>query len=96
MTNYRVDSAQVAQAAAAVQASATTISGEVDRMMRQLIDLQNSWQGQGATAFQQVVGDWRTTQERVRAVLSDIEQALAAAGRNYAEAEATAVRMFAG
>jgi WXG100 family type VII secretion target len=96
MTNYRVDSARVTQAAGAVQASASAISQEADRMMRQLLDLQGSWEGQGASSFQHVVNDWRATQERVRAALEDIQQALSAVGRNYAEAEASAVKMFTG
>ncbi|SDQ64648.1 WXG100 family type VII secretion target [Quadrisphaera sp. DSM 44207] len=94
MTRFEVDSAQVAQASTAVQASIGTISAEVDRMMRHLLDLQGSWQGQAAASFQGVIGDWRATQERVRACLEDIGRALAAAGQSYADVESDAVRMF--
>jgi WXG100 family type VII secretion target len=94
MSRFEVDSAQVAQASAAVQGSVGTITGEVDRMMRHLLDLQGSWQGQAASSFQGVVAEWRSTQERVRACLEDINRALAAAGQSYAAAEADAVRMF--
>ena len=94
MSRFEVDSAQVAQASAAVQGSITTLSGEVDRMMRHLLDLQGSWQGQAAASFQGVVGEWRATQERVRACLEEINRALATAGQTYADAEAGAVRMF--
>ena len=94
MSQFQVDSAQVAQASAAVHASAAQIGTEVDRMMRNLLDLQGSWQGQASSSFQHVVSDWRATQERVRAVLEEIQQALATAGRQYAEAEESAVRMF--
>jgi WXG100 family type VII secretion target len=96
MTRFQVDSAQVTQASAAVQASAQQIGTEVDRMMRHLLELQASWQGQAATSFQHVVTEWRGTQEKVRVVLEDIQTALAAAGRQYEEVEASAVRMFAG
>jgi 6 kDa early secretory antigenic target len=96
MSRYEVDSAQVAQASAAVRASAGQISVEVDRMTRHLLDLQSSWKGQAATSFQQVVVvDWRATQERVRTSLDEIQQALAAAGQNYQQAEEAAARMFA-
>lgn len=95
MSRYEVDSAQVAQASTAVRASAEQISTEVDRMMRHLIDLQSSWKGQAATSFQHVVVDWRATQERVRSCLDEIQQALAAAGQNYQQAEEAAARMFA-
>jgi WXG100 family type VII secretion target len=94
MTQFQVDSAQVAQASAAVHASATQIGSEVDRMMRHLLDLQSSWRGQASVSFQHVVGEWRATQERVRTVLEEIQGALALAGRQYEEAEDAAVRMF--
>jgi len=95
MSRYEVDSAQVAQASAAIQGSAGQISAEVDRMTRHLLDLQSSWKGQAATSFQHVVVDWRATQERVRTGLEEIQQALAAAGQHYQQAEEAAARMFA-
>lgn len=95
MSRYEVDSEQVARASGAVQTSAGRISGEVDGMMRHLLDLQNSWKGQAATSFQHVVTDWRATQERVRASLEEIQRALAVAGQQYAQAEDAATRMFA-
>ena len=96
MTRFQVDSAQVTQASAAVAASAQQIGSEVDRMMRQLLDLQAGWQGQAATSFQHVVAEWRVTQETVRTALDEIHTALAVAGRQYAEVEAGAARMFTG
>lgn len=94
MSRFQVDSAQVAAAGAAVQSSAASITAEVDRMMRLLLDLQGSWQGQAASSFQGVVGDWRATQERVRASLEEISAALASAGASYAEVEQGAARLF--
>jgi WXG100 family type VII secretion target len=94
MSRFEVDSAQVARAGAAVQASASAISAEVDGMMRHLVELQASWRGQAATSFQQVVADWRVTQDRVHGNLDEIRQALAVAGQQYAEAEGAAIRMF--
>jgi early secretory antigenic target protein ESAT-6 len=96
MTRFEVDSAQVSQASAAVRVSAQQIGSEVDRMMRHLLELQAGWHGQAATSFQHVIGEWRGTQERVRTALEEIQAALAAAGRQYEEVEASAVRMFAG
>ena len=96
MTRFEVDSAQVTQAGVAVQASAQQIGAEVDRMMRHLLELQAGWQGQAATSFHHVITEWRGTQERVRAALDEIQAALAVAGRQYEEVEASAVRMFAG
>ncbi len=96
MTRFEVDSAQVAQAATAAQASAQQIGTEVDRMMRHLLDLQSSWKGQASASFQHVVADWRATQDRVRLSLEEIQRALAVAGQQYAQAEEAAARMFAG
>ena len=96
MTRFEVDSAQVTQAGAAVQASAQQIGAEVDRMMRHLLELQAGWRGQASTSFQHVVTEWRGTQERVRSALEEIQAALAVAGRQYEEVEASAVRMFSG
>ncbi len=96
MSRFEVDSAQVAQASAGIQSSSGQIQTEVDAMMRMLLALQSSWQGQAASSFQQVVADWRGVQERVRASLEEIQRALALAGRQYEEVEAAAARMFAG
>ncbi len=96
MSRFEVDSAQVAQASAAVAGSAQQIGAEVDRMTRHLLELQSSWKGQASASFQHVAADWRATQERVRASLEEIQRALAVAGQNYAEAEEAATRMFAG
>ena len=94
MSRFEVDSLQVSQAGAAVHASAAQIGAEVDRMMRHLLELQGSWKGQAASSFHHVIGEWRATQERVRTALEDIQQALAAAGRQYEEVEDAAARMF--
>jgi WXG100 family type VII secretion target len=96
MSRYEVDSTQVAAASAAVQASAQQLGEEVDRMMRRLLELQASWKGSAATSFQHVVTDWRSTQERVRLTLEEIQRALAVAGRQYEDAETAATRMFTG
>ena len=96
MSRFEVDSAQVAAASGAVQASAHEIGDEVDRMMRHLLDLQATWKGTAATSFQQVIADWRATQERVRATLEEIQRALAVAGQQYEDADNAAARMFSG
>jgi early secretory antigenic target protein ESAT-6 len=94
MSRYEVDSARVAQAAVAVQGSAQHLTTEVDGMLRHLLDLQSCWRGAAASSFQHVVTDWRATQERVRTSLDEIHRALTVAGRQYAEAEDSATRMF--
>lgn len=93
---FQVDSAQVLQASTMIQSTAQQISEDVDRMMRQLLELQSGWRGQAAASFQSVVTEWQSTQERVRIGLDEIHRALATAGRQYAEVESAAAAMFAG
>lgn len=95
MSRYEVDSAQVTQAAVAVQASAQQITAQVDGMMRHLLALQSSWRGQAASSFQHVITDWRAVQERVGVGLEEIQRALALAAQQYQQAEDSAARMFA-
>jgi WXG100 family type VII secretion target len=94
MSRYEVDSAQVAQAAASVQARAGAIRSEVGAMHRQLADLQASWQGAAATAFAGVLSDWSATEARLDASLEQIVAAMHSASRTYAEAESQASRLF--
>jgi len=94
MSRYEVDSAQVAQAGAAVRGSTAAIRTEVAAMMRHLTELQGSWRGGAATAFGSVLADWAGTQARVEESLDQITAALAAAAASYAEAEQQASRLF--
>ena len=94
MSRFEVDSARVAEASTAVRGSILSITTEVDRMMRNLVDLQGSWKGQASDQFQYVVNDWRGTQERVKQSLEQINGALQAAATSYAEVEEHNLRMF--
>jgi 6 kDa early secretory antigenic target len=95
MSRFEVDSARVEQASAAVARSSSSIATEVEGMVRHLLDLESCWKGQAAAGFQALSGQWRGTQERVRASLDDIQRALAQAGRQYADVESANARMFA-
>jgi 6 kDa early secretory antigenic target len=94
MSRYEVDSAQVAQASAAVRGSTAAIRTEVAAMMRHLADLQTGWRGGAASAFGAVMADWAATQTRVEESLDAITAALAAAAASYADAEQQVSRMF--
>ena len=94
MTRYQVDSDAVAATTAAVQASIGRIQAEVESLHGQLLQLQDSWSGQAATAFQAVVSEWRAVQQRVEESLGGISQALGHAGQQYAEIEAANARLF--
>lgn len=94
MSRFEVDSAQVAQAAAAARASGGVIHGEVAAMLRHLAALHGSWRGAAASTFEALMDEWRVTQAHVEASLEHITQALDVAARQYADAEAATTRLF--
>ncbi len=94
MTTYQVDSDAVLTATGAVRNSIVRIQSEVAGLHSQLTNLQGSWSGNAATAFQSVVTDWRATQQRVEESLAGINQALSHAGQQYADIEAANTRLF--
>ena len=94
MTRFQVDSEAVATATARVRATIGRIQGEVGAMHAQLDELQGSWSGSAAGAFQSVVAEWKATQARVEDSLAAIAAALAHAGAQYAETEEANARLF--
>lgn len=94
MTRYQIDSDAVAAATATVQAAMGRIQSEVSGLHARLVDLQGSWTGQAATAFQGVIADWRATQARVEESLGGIAAALGHAARQYDEIEQHNLRLF--
>lgn len=95
MTRYQIDSEAVAAATATVQAAASRIQVDVSGLHAHLVDLQSSWTGQAAAAFQAVVADWTATQRRVEESLQLLNTGLAQAGQHYAEIEMQNARLFA-
>jgi early secretory antigenic target protein ESAT-6 len=95
MTRYQVDSDEVLGASTAVRGSISRIQAEVGALHGQLVNLQSSWSGPAAAAFQTIAADWRATQQRVEENLAAINQALALAGQQYADIEAANTGMFA-
>jgi early secretory antigenic target protein ESAT-6 len=94
MTRYQVDSEAVAAATGNVRAAVGRIQAEVSGLHGQLVNLQSSWTGPAASAFQGVVGEWRATQQRVEENLAAINASLARAGQLYSDAEEQNARLF--
>ncbi|MCU1558057.1 MAG: family type secretion target [Microbacteriaceae bacterium] len=94
MTRYQVDSEAVLGATGAVRSTIGRIQAEVSGLHGQLDDLQGSWSGQAATAFQAALSEWRVTQQRVEEALAAINHALGQAGQQYADIEASNARLF--
>lgn len=96
MTQYHVDSEAVLNATGTVRSSMGRIQAEVDSLLSQLVNLQSSWSGPAASAFQGVVTEWRGTQQRVEEALDTINVALGHAGQQYADIESSNARLFLG
>ncbi|MDQ1574852.1 MAG: hypothetical protein QOH55_2 [Microbacteriaceae bacterium] len=94
MTTFQVDSEAVLGATDAVRASIGRIEAEVGGLHGQLTNLQSSWSGQAATAFQGAITDWRATEQHVGESLAALNQALTRAAQQYAEIEAANARLF--
>nr|WP_315266456.1 WXG100 family type VII secretion target [Microbacterium lemovicicum] len=94
MATYSVDSDQLLIATAAMRGTADRLQGETSAMMSQLTQLQSTWTGSAALAFQGVVDRWRVAQRGLEDSLNEINAALAAAGRQYADAEQLNAGLF--
>lgn len=94
MATFSVDSDAVLTATSAIRSTADRLQGETAAMLGQLTQLQGSWTGAAAIAFQGVIDRWRVTQRDLEAVLGDIGSALAQAGSQYAHTEAAASGLF--
>jgi len=91
---FQVDTDRIQSAAGEIARISGEIETQVATMMARLTGLQDAWTGTAAARFQGVLGQWQGTQRQVRSALDGIGQVLGAAGAQYAEAEAQAVRMF--
>ncbi len=91
---FQVDTDRITAAAGDVARISAEIEGQVGVMLSRLTGLQDAWTGTASAQFQGVVEQWRGTQHQVRESLDAIGHVLGAAGAQYAETEAQAVRMF--
>ena len=71
------------------------IQGEVAALHGQLANLQATWGGPAAAAFQSAAATWHATEQRVSDDLTALNQVLTHAGQTYAETEAANTRLFA-
>lgn len=94
MAIFSVDSDAVLTATAAIRATGDRLQGETASMLTQLMQLQGSWTGSAAVAFQGVIERWQSAQRELEAALGDIGGALAHAGNQYAQTELSAAGLF--
>ena len=95
MPQYQVDPERIQSSGAAVQTSVDQIRQAVEGMYANLNALQDAWRGSAATQFTAVAAQWRAAQQQMEVSLESIQQALTQASVLYADAEASASRLFA-
>lgn len=93
-SQFQVDTERIGAAAGDIARISADLDAQVSAMMARLTGLQDAWSGSAATQFQGVVSQWQATQRTVKASLDNIGSVLGAAGSQYAETEAAALRMF--
>lgn len=91
---YHVDSEAVSSQAAAIKATIGRLEAESNSLKSQLTQLEASWGGQAATAFQAIAAAWYATHQRMEEDLGSIAGALTHAGRQYADIEQANARLF--
>lgn len=94
MAVFSVDSEAMLAATTSVRATADRLQTDTSAMMGQLTQLQGSWTGSAATAFQGVIERWRAAQREVESALADISIALGRVGDQYAQTETAATGVF--
>lgn len=87
MSGYKVDPVKVQELGGHIKAG----SGRIEEAMRDITSkihgVGGSWEGTAKNAFIEVSEDWRTTQEKIRLLLSDIGDGTLDSGRCYEETE---------
>ncbi|MEV7631979.1 WXG100 family type VII secretion target [Microbacterium sp. NPDC089318] len=94
MSVFTVDTDAVQSANGAAYATMERLQGESTALMAQLNQLQSSWTGAAAAAFQQCSEQWRGAQMHVEQVLGSISAALGSAAAQYADADQYSASLF--
>lgn len=94
MAVFTVDTEAVLATTTSVRATAERLQAEAAAMMAQLAQLQTTWTGSAAAAFQSCAEQWRGTQAHVEQTLGAISVALGNAATQYADAESFSAGLF--
>ena len=94
MSVFTVDTDAVQAANGAAYATMERLQSESAALMAQLTQLQSSWTGTAAAAFQQCSEQWRGAQMHVEQVLGSISGALGSAAAQYADADQYSASLF--
>jgi early secretory antigenic target protein ESAT-6 len=94
MSVYTVDTEAVFAANGATRATMERLRSESQALKAQLTQLQSSWTGAAATAFQGCNDQWSAAQLHVEQVLDSIGTALGAAATQYSDADQYSANLF--
>ena len=94
MCVFSVDTEAVNAATAATRGTVERLQAESTALSAQLTQLQSSWTGAAAAAFQQCSEQWRGAQMHVEQVLGSISAALGSAAAQYADADQYSASLF--
>lgn len=94
MTVFTVDTDAVIATTNSVRGTSDRMQAESTAMMAQLTQLQSSWTGTAANAFQACVEEWRGAQAHLEQALASISLAMANAATQYADADQYSAGLF--
>ena len=94
MTRFQVDSEAAAGVAGSMRSTVDRVRSECAALHSQLSELQGSWTGSASAAFQGVVAEWRSTQQRVEESLASINTALDRSVQSYVDVEQQNAALF--
>lgn len=94
MSVFTVDTDAVQAANGAAHATMSRLQSESATLMAQLLQLQSSWTGAAAGAFQSCIEQWRGAQMHVEQALESIGTALGSAALQYSDADRYSAQLF--
>ena len=94
MSVFTVDTDAVHAATGATRATMERLQSESTSLTAQLTQLQSSWTGSAAVAFQACNDQWRAAQLQVEQALASISTALGSAATQYADADQYSASLF--
>ncbi|WP_203136010.1 WXG100 family type VII secretion target [Microbacterium sp. JZ31] len=94
MAIFSVDTEAVSAANGQTLNTAEQIRGLTATLTGQLAQLESTWSGASAGAFQSALTQWKSAQQSVEQALDSLGRALGVASAHYAEAERLTSGMF--
>ena len=94
VTRYFVDSDAVLAATSSAHSTIARVQADIQTLTSQLQSLQSSWGGSAATAFQDVLMQWKSTHSQVEGQLVALTQTLGQVAQHYEALEQQNTQLF--